>query len=96
MGSLIQWRTWCGPTRATVVSYGQGIYGAASVSLRCSDGYVQHFPSGLPKGWTLAARPMEPRGYDVPCDYNQCPHFARFLVDERGAGDPAQVCERHA
>ena len=42
------------------------------------------------------ARPMEPRGYDVPCDYNQCPHFARFLVDERGAGDPAQVCEHHA
>lgn len=54
VGSTITWH--CYGTvyaTATVVTYCQGIYGAAGVILRAPDGHDSVHVSGLPRGWQL-------------------------------------------
>lgn len=52
IGRQIEWHlygdVWA---NAIVVSYGQGIYGAASVTLRASDNHESLHVTGLPRDW---------------------------------------------
>ena len=53
VGATVEWRTWCGPARAVLVAYTQGVYGAAGVILRSRDGHEELHVSGLPRGATV-------------------------------------------